>query len=225
MTHSAQPQFPTASPLLPVLRKSPGQSHVPRFFSLKGHEDLRAILCRPYDLFVEISAYSRLDTAMARITDGAPDFGLSLTTQHSWRDDIAATITGALRDRFVLKNALIPSVEICLHEALLNALFHGNLELNSAMLSYDELEAYYATAWQRLGKEPYRGRRVTVAAWERGQCLELRVGDEGNGFSLDDTAQPNDRMPYGRGLHIIRSLADGVQLGEDKRTLCMWFGR
>ena len=46
-----------------------------------------------------------------------------------------------------------------MHEALTNAILHGNLELSSVLRETDETE-YYRLSQDRRTQEPYRDRRV-----------------------------------------------------------------
>ena len=54
-------------------------------------------------------------------------------------------------------------VGVALEEALLNAYYHGNLEVCSELRETDH-SAYYTLAQERSEQEPYRSRRITVNA-------------------------------------------------------------
>src|SRR5437879_3021868 len=84
-------------------------------------------------------------------------------------------------------------VDLALHEALLNALHHGNLELDSS-LRRDGDATYYRLAESRCRLEPYRSRRVHVRARLSSWEAVYIIRDEGPGFdpsSLPDPAQNN----------------------------------
>ena len=74
------------------------------------------------------------------------------------------------------------SIKLALEEALVNAIKHGNQ------------------------MDP--GKSVAVRWWVRPDRFEVRITDEGPGFSPDDvpdpTADENIERPCGRGLHLIR---------------------
>ena len=105
-------------------------------------------------------------------------------------------------------------VGMALHEALLNAIQHGNLELNSELRQEDE------QVFQDLGEErrrlpPYRDRRVRIwATLSRSEAVYV-VEDEGPGF--DPTTLPASTDPAdlerigGRGLMLIRTFMDEVE--------------
>ncbi len=108
-------------------------------------------------------------------------------------------------------------VGIALHEALTNALFHGNLEVSSDLRQDDE-RAFYETAERRRGLEPYRDRQIHVhARFERDEAT-YTIRDEGPGFdttTLDRPIEPEDLMKIGgRGMLLIRTFMDEVRHNE-----------
>src|SRR5438445_5034956 len=70
---------------------------------------------------------------------------------------------------------------VALHEALSNAIFHGNLELKSEQRETDE-KGYYQAARERRAREPYRDRRVHVEAALTRDEATFVVRDQGPGF-------------------------------------------
>jgi CheY-like chemotaxis protein len=108
-------------------------------------------------------------------------------------------------------------IGIALEEALLNALYHGNLEVSSD-LRQDGSQAYYHLAEQRRGQEPYRDRRLYVRArLSRSEAI-YEVRDEGPGF--DPTTIPDPMDPSnldkasGRGVFLIHTFMDEVRYND-----------
>ncbi len=104
-------------------------------------------------------------------------------------------------------------VGVALQEALVNALYHGNLEVSSDLRQDDERE-FYDLADRRRALEPYRDRRIHVEArLDRGTATYV-IEDEGPGFdtsSLDRPIEPEDLMRVGgRGMLLIRTFMDEV---------------
>jgi anti-sigma regulatory factor (Ser/Thr protein kinase) len=104
-------------------------------------------------------------------------------------------------------------VAMAVHEAVLNGIHHGNLELDSALRLGDE-RGYVRLAATRCGKRPYSGRLVHVEGrFDPAQAVFV-VRDDGPGFdprSLPDpTEAPCLERPSGRGLLLIRSFMDEV---------------
>jgi anti-sigma regulatory factor (Ser/Thr protein kinase) len=104
---------------------------------------------------------------------------------------------------------------VALHEALTNAMYHGNLELDSA-LRQDGTEAYFRLAEQRRHVHPYRSRKVEVAVQESPLEGRYVICDAGAGFDpmavwCDPTDPANLERPSGRGLFLIRTFMHEVR--------------
>lgn len=102
-------------------------------------------------------------------------------------------------------------IGMALDEALVNAMHHGNLEVDSS-LKEDDCEVYYETVRQRRAEEPYCHRRVRVEAEFSEQHICVQISDEGPGFNPRDVPDPceeaNLHRVCGRGLFLIRSFMD-----------------
>lgn len=104
-------------------------------------------------------------------------------------------------------------VAIALEEALLNAFYHGNLEVSSKLREIDH-RRFAALAEQRLGENPYRERQIRVAVRLTPEEARFVVRDEGPGFDpgcLPDPTDPeNLAKPCGRGVLLMRAFMDEV---------------
>ena len=105
-----------------------------------------------------------------------------------------------------------------LKEALLNAIEHGNLELDSKMRDDGTGEEFYRLAETRMQQEPYCNRRVTVTMRLSPEQLAYVIRDEGPGFDPSTLPDPTDpesiQRAHGRGLLLIRSFMDDVVFNE-----------
>jgi CheY-like chemotaxis protein/anti-sigma regulatory factor (Ser/Thr protein kinase) len=103
---------------------------------------------------------------------------------------------------------------VALHEALTNAIFHGNLELSSDLKESDE-KLYYQLAKERVGLAPYAGRRVHVGARLNRDEAVFSVRDDGAGFDPSTLPDPTDPSNLGRvsgrGLLLIQTFMDHVE--------------
>lgn len=106
-------------------------------------------------------------------------------------------------------------VAIALEEAVLNGLYHGNLELSS------DLRQDGGNAFERLGRErrdvaPYASRRLHVTARVSRSEAVFVVRDEGPGYDPGQLPDPTDPANLtrvgGRGLLLIRTFMDAVAL-------------
>jgi CheY-like chemotaxis protein len=108
-------------------------------------------------------------------------------------------------------------VGIALEEAVANAIYHGNLELSSALLEEGD-EPFRQLARQRRQQSPYQDRRVHCAARLSTAEAVFVIRDEGPGFdpaSLPDPTDPaNLEKASGRGLLLIRTFMDEVAFNE-----------
>lgn len=109
-------------------------------------------------------------------------------------------------------------ITTALGEAILNAIEHGNLELDSDLRDNGDGEEYHNLGRDRLTQEPYCYRKVTVSSRISPEQLAYVIRDEGPGF--DPSTLPNPEDPenmlrgHGRGLLLIRSFMDEVVFNE-----------
>jgi CheY-like chemotaxis protein/anti-sigma regulatory factor (Ser/Thr protein kinase) len=103
---------------------------------------------------------------------------------------------------------------MALREALLNAMEHGNLELDSSLRELGD-NAYHATAQERRTKKPYCDRRVHVTARESRDEAVYVIRDDGFGFDTshlpDPTNAANLEKTSGRGLLLMRAFMSEVR--------------
>ena len=103
---------------------------------------------------------------------------------------------------------------IALEEALLNAVYHGNLEVSSELRENGD-EAFHKLARARRSIEPFAGRRVRIAARLTTTSATFVISDEGPGFDVAKLPDPTDpeflERPSGRGVLLMRTFMDEVR--------------
>lgn len=113
---------------------------------------------------------------------------------------------------------------VALHEALTNAILHGNLELSSSLRETDEKE-YYRLGVERRQQGPYGERRVFVTARFTQDELAFTIRDEGKGFDPSTLPDPTDPSNLGkvsgRGLLLIQTFMDRVEHNEAGNAITM----
>jgi CheY-like chemotaxis protein/anti-sigma regulatory factor (Ser/Thr protein kinase) len=121
------------------------------------------------------------------------------------------------------ENGLI-RVAVALREALINAIYHGNLEIDSDLKEKDE-KRYYALIAERRQQEPYQDRRVHVYAKESRREAVYVIRDEGPGFDRSALTDPIDPINLekisGRGLLLIRTFMDEVHHNQSGNEITM----
>ena len=104
-----------------------------------------------------------------------------------------------------------------MEEALLNAMYHGNLEVSSELKEQDH-QAFYALADQRRTSLPWIDRRIEVRIWMTTEEVKVTIQDDGKGFdptTLPDPTDPeNLARPFGRGVMLMRAFMDEVTYND-----------
>jgi CheY-like chemotaxis protein len=106
-------------------------------------------------------------------------------------------------------------IGVALREALVNAIFHGNLEVSSSLREIDGGKSYHDLAERRRHEAPYRDRRVRLTATQRRHEVRYHIADQGPGFDPSALPDPTDisqlERVSGRGLLLIRTFMDEVE--------------
>lgn len=116
-------------------------------------------------------------------------------------------------------------IVLALKEAVINAIDHGNLELDSAMRDEGDGARFHELGDERKTQEPWCHRKVTVRSRITPELVSYTVGDEGRGYDpskLPDPQDPENMLrAHGRGLLLIRSFMDDVTFNEDGNEITM----
>ncbi|MDA0588122.1 MAG: response regulator [Planctomycetota bacterium] len=125
---------------------------------------------------------------------------------------LVAHIRNLLVQRRVCSAADVMGLSTAIDEAMLNALYHGNLDVESSLKEQDD-QAFHKLAAQRRLESPWCDRQITVTVrFEDGVRIVIR--DEGSGFdpeSLPDPTDPENLIKAsGRGLLLMRAFMDDV---------------
>jgi len=106
-------------------------------------------------------------------------------------------------------------IGIALDEALVNALYHGNLEVSSDLRTEGDFGRFYEEARNRRGRSPFRERSVHVRVSLSAERAVFDIRDEGPGFDVsslpDPTSTANLDAVSGRGVMLMRTFMDEVQ--------------
>lgn len=116
-------------------------------------------------------------------------------------------------------------IVLALKEAIINAIDHGNLELDSAMRDDGDGSSFHALGDERKQQEPWCNRKVMVRSRITPDQVAYTVGDDGRGYDpsrLPDPADPENLLKaHGRGLLLIRSFMDDVTFNADGTEITM----
>jgi len=129
-----------------------------------------------------------------------------------------------LNDMGLLEEAERLRVGVALEEALLNASYHGNLEVSSELRETDHA-AYYNLARERSVTSPYGDRQIYVHAHLSPTELRYTIRDEGPGFDPSNLPDPTDpanlERPCGRGLLLMRTFMDDITYNDRGNEVLM----
>lgn len=119
-------------------------------------------------------------------------------------------------------------VGMALEQALLNALFRGNLEIGSEdrlELREDLKEKDLRLIEERRSKMPYRDRRIHMRLRVTPDEARFVIRDDGRGFDTKRIPQPDDpsvlETDGGRGLVLMRTFMDEVTFNAAGNEVCM----
>ena len=140
-----------------------------------------------------------------------------LANDHSLVAPLIRRLEEVVLEMGLCNRAELIRVAVALSEAIVNAIDHGNLELDSELRQDDE-RVYHRLGQQRRGQSPYRERRVRIGVGvTRGEAA-FTIRDEGPGFDVSNLPDPTDPANLcrigGRGLLLIRTLMDDVHFNE-----------
>ncbi len=197
----------------------------PYIFSIfdtnKSDEILEYILELPHSSFIEKSNNENYEIPYF-LSDKDNNLYLSITTSTGYNSNIAHLFTSSITNRFQLNEQQITNIKTCLHEAIINAVMHGNLELKDNFQTIEELYERQSKIDNLMTMDEYKLRRINIHAYRESNNIQITVSDEGRGFNIS-TYRRKHLSPNGRGLMLIHSLADSVWLGSNRRTLFMRF--
>lgn len=152
-------------------------------------------------------------------TSTADGFGISYTIENS--PELLPMIVSQVRQRIEDWPFADPietvRVTVALSEALDNALYHGNLELDSDLRQGDG-QAWRDESLRRRGLAPFRDRRIRFDGWFGSDAARFTVRDEGTGFNplaqVDCTETQNLERCSGRGLLLMQMYMDAVDFND-----------
>jgi len=192
-------------------------------------EALRHSLVPPYCGFLEIGPDGLAGIGPRCIeTVRAGGMTLSLTATSACTVPLVELAAVAIRRRLALpdgENAEL--MEICLAEAVSNAIIHGNLEIpNHLRATPKGFDTFRQVMRERLGDPVMASRRVEIHVLARQPgSFTLAVSDQGPGFNLAAQIKKEARVDArsGRGLGLIRRACATIESEDGGRTLVMTF--
>ncbi len=110
-------------------------------------------------------------------------------------------------------------VGVALEHAIMNAIYHGNLEIDGAA------NGDRSVMNERLGQSPYKDRKVRVELRITREEAKFLVRDDGPGFNVKEVASTGQKKALngegGRGLLLMWAFMDSVNFDAKGNTVVM----
>ncbi len=166
---------------------------------------------------VLVAASMKRDEQRALACLDVADLQFVLGVQAGDHEPLVGYLQEQLRVWKLCGDADLIRIGTALHEAFVNAVEHGNLELHSDLRN-DPNGAYQRLGNQRRRQKPYCERKVWVHANLTREAVRITIRDQGPGFDPsrlpDPTVPENIGKISGRGLLLIRTFMDDVRFNE-----------
>jgi anti-sigma regulatory factor (Ser/Thr protein kinase) len=147
---------------------------------------------------------------------------LTVSIRSIFQQAVAKAFVLAIDDRLRLRQEERDRILTALHEALLNAVMHGHLQLQQGLRdTFSGFEASHETIKRQLALPKYAQSRVVIEAqWSAGRLL-IAVHDNGVGF--DPGKSRDQHRGSGRGLAILEAFCDSITFQDGGRTIVLGF--
>jgi len=145
---------------------------------------------------------------------------LALRTVTAYSEDAAQRFSNALHPFLRDAGFVCPSdLELVVHEALANAMIHGNLEVNRTPSgSVEEMLQFGEKVEAALAMPKLANRMVWLSAAIVGHTLHLAIEDQGAGYAGPTDGRP-DRRPHG--MELIADSVLSLRRENDGRCLLL----
>lgn len=186
-------------------------------------ESLHAAFLQPRKLYIEAIG-TRVPLTLRRIFNQPRfAFALSLSSRAFYNTPLAQLITAHAIVRMPSLKAHQTRLETCLQEAIMNAVIHGNLEIESDFSNKFGFERFCQQVDAKMENPLLYTRHIGIVFQEREEGVTLTLTDEGAGHDrIEHITTPLTQL-HGRGLGILHSLSDRLRFLDFGRTVEMTF--
>ncbi|HJT33406.1 MAG TPA: response regulator [Pirellulales bacterium] len=176
------------------------------------------------DTVEQVLAVSRADHSYDRLADCLNwcEFSLHLENDSSLIDPLVDVVQKMVEKMRLCDATGRVRIGVALEEALLNALYRGNLELGFEEMQEDRANLLQGLslglAEQRRDQAPYAQRKIFVKVQVTPEEARILVRDEGPGFDVTPIADCDDPTALarrgGRGMVLMRTFMDEVTYND-----------
>lgn len=218
----------------PFLKSVKSSQKYPRPLTLVSdnftNQSLEKILTLPVSRIVDAQA---LDDSIhdflerSETTELKERCSFLLTCPVIYNCDVSKIFIESLKKRIGLSDAQTVGIHMALHEAIVNGLVHGNLDISSEYRqSARSFIEYGRILSERLNNPEYARKSIYISAeWDRTKVV-IKIRDEGAGYAVKDnfasrTVSPKTKT--GRGLLFIAGIADSCTIDDYGRKINLTF--
>ncbi|CAK0758546.1 serine/threonine-protein kinase RsbW [uncultured Gammaproteobacteria bacterium] len=211
-------------PLWPAEDDRVGDGDPERIVVLVGSVDPESLdncWLRPFAAWIELGILSDAAVLNKIALAASGVLVASFTTVTANRLTLARDIVEAVGSRREIGSERRDDIELAIHEAISNALVHGNLQVESMKgLTMSALDRFSEDISRRISDPDFANRRLDVSCELDAGGVTVEIADQGAGFIVVET----DRCgPCGRGLDLISGIAQSCQLLDGGRRIRMRF--
>ena len=162
------------------------------------------------------------------VSDPANSFSVLLTCPAIYECDIASIFVKVLNQRLKLSKDRAAGIHLALHEAIVNGLIHGNLDISSEYRQSARLFMEYGKILaERLNDPAYARKSLSISAAWNASKITVKICDEGAGYVVRDNfynrSLSNVHNKTGRGLLFIAGIADSCTIDDFGREINLTF--
>ena len=193
---------------------------------------LKTLFSLPFERIIDAQAMEESVSDFVSITnkEELPNaFSFLLTCPVIYRCDVAKIFVNALNQRLKLTPERSAGIHLALHEAIVNGLIHGNLDISSEYRQSARLFIEYSRILsERLQNPAYARKSLSLSASWDNVKLRIKIRDEGAGYVIRDSFANRSltavRNKTGRGLLFIAGIADSCTIDDFGREMNLTFG-
>ncbi|MBO5997847.1 MAG: response regulator, partial [Alphaproteobacteria bacterium] len=226
--------FPTDEvPFLNHLK--PGEEPPKHLTLIADHfedERLKFLFSQPVERIIDAQSSDESIRDFVKTTSNEElpsSFSFLLTCPVIYNCDVSRIFVEALNHRLGLTSDRSAGIHLALHEAIVNGLIHGNLDIGSEYRQSARLFMEYGKILSERLKDPAYARKSLLisANWDATK-LRIKIRDEGAGYVIRDNFANRSmaaiRNKTGRGLLFIAGIADSCTIDDFGREINLTFG-
>jgi anti-sigma regulatory factor (Ser/Thr protein kinase) len=204
----------------------------PRFTCWDGRSEatLEAALSPPAAGCIEADLIGHCREDAFFMQDAPGHLALAVTTRSAYRHSIVRAFVAAIGQRTSFSEDLRVRIYSAAQEALMNAIFHGNLKIDPHLRdSLEGLLAAQEAIEVKLTLPQVARAMIRMEATWNAATVRVLIRDSGEGYEAGDPsarcAEHNCEGPSGRGLDILEAFSDGVEVLDGGTTVRLEFRR